>query len=260
MHTTEFPSLTITRVVSAHRLQKSPVGITTRRTARERWAIALKLTGKTYYSVNGSEILSDSMHPIILAKGSTYSWKCVEPGDCILIEFDAAQQAETLFPFEVSDTAPITTAFSKIERMINLQTPDHHIECLYLVYSILMFLLKSQKNNYVPKDKQAIILPAIQYISSHYQNSEITNDLLAEQCRISTIYFRKLFTTVYGTSPVRYLHSFRIEKAKAILQSDYNSIEQIAESVGYNSIYHFSKMFKQHTGISPTGFANSFRK
>lgn len=260
MNIPTLPPLTITQIISAHRLQKSPVGITTRRTARERWAIALKLTGKTYYSVNGKEILSDSTHPVILSKGSSYSWKCVEPGECILIEFDAEQQADNLFSFQVSDSTPIATAFSKIERLINLQTPDHHIECVYLVYSILMFLIKSRKTNYVPKDKQTIVLPAIQYISTHYQNPEITNDLLAKQCGISTIYFRKTFVSVYSISPIRYLHSFRIAKAKSILQSDYESIEQIAESVGYSSIYHFSKMFKQYTGVSPTEFAKASRK
>lgn len=260
MNKNELPPLTITRVVSAHRLQKSPVGITIRRVNRERWAIALKLSGKTYYTVNGKEILSDSLHPILLSKGCTYSWKCVEPGECIIIEFDAPQQENNLLSFKLVDNTPITAAFTKIEKLINMRTPDHDIECIYLLYGILMVLLKTLKTDYVPKDKQTIIRPAIQYISLHYQNAEITNDLLAEQCGISTIYFRKIFVSVYGISPIRYLHNFRIAKAKAILQSDYESIEQIAESVGYSSIYHFSKMFKQYTGVSPTEYAKATRK
>ena len=69
------------------------------------------------------------------------------------------------------------------------------------------------------------------------------------------MYFRKLFETVYGTSPIRYLHRLRMEKAKGMLLSDYDSIGQIAESVGYGSIYHFSKMFHSYVGISPTAFA-----
>ena len=64
-----------------------------------------------------------------------------------------------------------------------------------------------------------------------------------------------MFFKVYGASPIHYLSEFRIKKAKSILKSDYDSIEQVAQSVGYNSIYHFSKMFKQYVGVSPTEYA-----
>ena len=60
--------------------------------------------------------------------------------------------------------------------------------------------------------------------------------------------------------PKKYLHNYRIDKAKAILLSDYETIEQVAFSVGYNSIYHFSKMFKTYTGKSPSEYAKTFRK
>ena len=76
---------------------------------------------------------------------------------------------------------------------------------------------------------------------------------------MSTVYFRRTFTSVYGISPIKYLHNFRIEKAKAILKSDYDTIEQVALSVGYNSIYHFSKMFKLYTGKSPLEYAKASR-
>ena len=78
---------------------------------------------------------------------------------------------------------------------------------------------------------------------------------MAELCGMSVVYFRKCFESVYGKSPIRYLHDLRMEKAKGLLLSDYDSIGQIAESVGYGSIYHFSKMFRSYVGVSPTEFA-----
>ena len=83
---------------------------------------------------------------------------------------------------------------------------------------------------------------------------------LAALCGISTVYFRKTFETVFGVSPIRYLHDLRIGKAKAILSGDYDSIRQVAESTGYSSVYHFSKMFKLYTGQSPSTYAKSIRK
>ena len=81
-------NLVIKNVISANRLLDSPIGITIHRRNREHWAIILKVTGKTIYTVGNKNILSDSLHPVILPKGCTYSWKCIEPGECITIDFD----------------------------------------------------------------------------------------------------------------------------------------------------------------------------
>ena len=74
-------NLTINKVIFANRLLDSPVGITINRESRERWALILKIKGKTTYTANGKTILSDGLHPLILPKGCSYSWKCTEPGE-----------------------------------------------------------------------------------------------------------------------------------------------------------------------------------
>ncbi len=126
---------------------------------------------------------------------------------------------------------------------------------MYTFYGILVFLAKASKKGYIPQQKQELIEIAMHYITENYQNCTLNNQMLAQLCGMSTDYFRKTFEKMYGISPMKYLHNFRIKKAKAILQSDYVSIGQIAESVGYSNIYHFSKMFKQYTGMSPSEYA-----
>ena len=249
-------NIAVTKVISTVRLLHSPVGATTARNNRETWAVALKAGGKTFYTVNGKTVPSDKAHIVIMPKGSSYSWTCTEPGECIIIEFDADLTYPELFSFEVSDHSVFVKNFSRIERLMHEKGASYQTECIGLLYEILLCLLKSAKKAYTPKEKQHILLPAMEYISEKYYDSTITNEFLASLCGISTVYFRKTFEKVYGTSPIRYLNRFRIEKAKSMLRSDYNSITQIAESVGYSSIYHFSKMFKQYTGTSPIAYKN----
>ena len=251
--------ITVTNVIATNRLLKSPVGMTTYRYNRERWAIILKLGGKTFYSANKKKILSDALHPVILPKGSTYSWKCVEPGECIIIEFDALESGSDIYSFKISDNSYITNAFTKIEKSLNSKNGNFELECNYLLCGALIFLSKSIKTEYVSKDKKEMLQAVIDYISENYYNCNITNRFLADLCGISTVYFRQIFVKAYGISPIKYLHNFRINKAKSILKSDFESITQVAESVGYNSIYHFSKMFKDYTGKSPTEYAKASR-
>lgn len=250
-------NLTITNIVSANRLFNSPVGITTHRFNRDRWAVALKLRGKTIYTVNSEHVLCDSLHPVILPKGCNYSWKCIEPGECIIIEFESNATETSFSSFEISDNSLIINAFSKIEKSLNNQKIYHKLECYSHLYEILLFIIKSTKKEYIHPKKRNILQPAVKYISENYYDSTITNDLLAELCGMSTVYFRKTFASTYGISPMKYLHNFRIQKAEAILLSDYESIEQVAFSIGYNSIYHFSKMFKNYTGKCPTEYAKT---
>ena len=253
-------NITITKVFSANRLINSPVGITTHRHKRNGWAIALKLKGKTIYTAGGKTFLSDSLHPVILPKGSNYSWICNEPGECLMFEFDADAEVNTIIPFEISDNSAIVNAFLKIEKSLNKKKPHYRLECYNQLYGILLFLAKSVIKEPAHPKKTKILHPAIKYMSENYFDGNITNTSLAELCGISTVYFRKIFESVYGISPIKYLHNFRIEKAKAILRSDYESIEQVALSVGYNSIYHFSKMFKAYTGTNPSQYGKSSRK
>lgn len=246
--------LTPTRVLSSGRVAKS-AGYTTHQPARISWGIALKISGLTYYEQDGKQYRSDKNHVLLLPKGGRYSWACEEAGECLMINFDAPERDDRIRCIEVGDVSEFLSAFSKIEHSLRPENPLRHLESMQQLYGILLFLTHAANKKYAPRGKQEILIPAMDYLLEHYADPRITNGLLAELCGISTVYFRKLFETVYGTSPIRYLHRLRMEKAKGMLLSDYDSIGQIAESVGYGSIYHFSKMFHSYVGISPTAFA-----
>lgn len=88
----------------------------------------------------------------------------------------------------------------------------------------------------------------------HFTDPMITNELIAEASNVSTVYFRKIFTEAYGVPPMRYVRQRRIEKAQSLLENGFSNISEVAESVGFNSVYHFSKSFKQLIGVSPTSY------
>ena len=101
--------------------------------------------------------------------------------------------------------------------------------------------------------KQQKIQTAIDYISQHL-GERITNDILAQVAGMSTVYFRKTFTEATGTSPIVYAKLLRIEKAKEMLKSDYGTLTDVAQLLGYTNLYDFSRDFKKHTGIAPSKY------
>jgi AraC-like DNA-binding protein len=48
-----------------------------------------------------------------------------------------------------------------------------------------------------------------------------------------------------------YVTRLRMEKAKHLLLNTGNTINAIADAVGYNSEYHFSRKFKEYAAMSP---------
>ena len=249
--------ITVLRVRAANRLRSSPVNQTVQNSGRTRWAVALKLEGKTYYTCKGQRILSNRSHPVVLPAGSSYSWICTEPGDCLLVEFDALQSCDRILPFAVGDSGFVVDAFLDIQRHLHEKSPEARLSAMHRVYGLLLQLARSGGKDYTPSAKRQRLQPGVEYIMERYFDPRITNELLAQKCGMSTVYFRKCFEGVYGVPPIRYLHQLRVRRAKDILASDYSSVSQVAESVGYASVYHFSKMFKAYTGMSPSQYAKN---
>ncbi len=68
---------------------------------------------------------------------------------------------------------------------------------------------------------------------------------------LSPVYISKIFKEKTGDSPINYLIRVRLSKAREMLTEGRGSIRSISAMVGYDDVYHFSKLFKKHYGVSP---------
>lgn len=77
---------------------------------------------------------------------------------------------------------------------------------------------------------------------------------LSKQLHYTPDHFTRIFRAVCGESPREFLIRTRIEEAKHLISMSSYSIGRIADLLGYSDIYHFSKQFKEKTGIPPSRF------
>jgi AraC-like DNA-binding protein len=89
----------------------------------------------------------------------------------------------------------------------------------------------------------------INYLHKNY-TEEISLDRLAKKFYINKFYLCTLFKSITGLSPAQYLLNCRILKAKNLLLRNY-SVGEVCDLSGYNNMSHFSRSFKQRTGMSP---------
>lgn len=100
---------------------------------------------------------------------------------------------------------------------------------------------------------------ALSYMNAEYIN-DITVRQIAESLGLNRSYFSELFSRQMGVSPQKYLINLRLERAAELLTVYGESPATAGLSVGYPDIYHFSKIFKKHFGLSPRNYQQMYRR
>jgi AraC-like DNA-binding protein len=77
---------------------------------------------------------------------------------------------------------------------------------------------------------------------------------LARVAGMSPAHFLRLFEEVLGDSPYQFVMDYRVEQAKKMLKDPHRPPIDIALSCGFSDQPHFSRVFKQLTGLTPKAF------
>ena len=113
-------------------------------------------------------------------------------------------------------------------------------------------LLPDTEADYRSSELQKI-LPAIQYIDTHYTR-EISLNELAEIVRVTPAYFCRVFKQALNLTPIEYINRVRILKAESLLTETNTHIIDIAMEVGFGSIPYFNRVFRKINGIPPSEY------
>lgn len=134
-------------------------------------------------------------------------------------------------------------------------------EFLHAQFSLLLLHLLRQvpKTAHKPSPATAharnqVLDKALRVVDSEYRR-KLTVSALASAVNVSASQLTVLFQTYLGIPPAKYITRIRLEESKALLLSQQMSIGEIADYLGYSSIQHYSKQFREWFGCSPTAFA-----
>ena len=108
------------------------------------------------------------------------------------------------------------------------------------------------------RDRETLA-PALSYIEGHI-DEQITLSALAQTVHLERVYFAKKFKRVMGVSPMEYVKSIRIEKAKERVAFSDMPITHIAQTLGFQTLQHFSAVFLRETGLSPRQYRRALKR
>lgn len=103
-------------------------------------------------------------------------------------------------------------------------------------------------------DYRANVVQRVQQYISENLDKHLTLGDVADVFGFSQNYLSSLFNKYGNIGFVEYATKARVEKAKVLMANGNLKIYEIAEQLGFDSAFYFSKVFKKVEGISPRAF------
>ncbi len=128
---------------------------------------------------------------------------------------------------------------------------------------LLIDNVRSEQSVYVmwslPKNHgDSDILRVQNWLEKHFAEPLVI-DNLAEQFGFGVRNFKRRFKEATGYTPIAYLQTLRLEKAKQLLESTRMSLDSITYNVGYEDSNSFRRLFQQRVGLVPAAYRKRFQ-
>jgi AraC-like DNA-binding protein len=109
----------------------------------------------------------------------------------------------------------------------------------------------SREQAHVPNSYEALIAKA-RFLLQERLHEPVRMEAIAEALPLGYAVFRREFKRLVGESPGQYLLRLRVQKAGDLLRSTSLNVSEIAYHLGFSSVQHFSKVYRQKTSQSPS--------
>lgn len=159
--------------------------------------------------------------------------------------------------FVINNAFIFESKFSELEKEYTGKQIYYMQKCKTILLDILTTALVMYGNKDNTKTEK-LTNQVISYIKKNY-NKNITYKDIADELHYHPNYISRLLLKQTGMTLHKYLIKYRISKAITLLQATNYSVEKVAETVGISDVGNFSKLFKKHTGSSPSKYKNSFK-
>ena len=175
------------------------------------------------------------------------------------------------FPPEVHDLPDVMYADALLKRVVELlgeddenwrgevpDSPDKEIATLLLSGLLRDIDMRSEHLDYLQQDcatrvrRNTMLCLAARIRENSGEMPSIKE--LADEAGYTPDHFARVFESVLGVSPQAYAVQMRINRARQLLVTTDMSISEIADALGYQDVFFFSRQFKQKVGTPPSQY------
>ena len=172
-------------------------------------------------------------------------------------EFEKLLRFEYKFVYKNLITDWQLANLAHLNQTVAINYPGTYLLVESTLLRILIVIIKYSNEHYIPiipnndNAKNNLLNACLEYIDDHIHQPIKIKDM-ANELEYSENYIYKIFKELINMSCQDYILTIKLYNAlKDLLTTDEN-ISDIAFNNGFNSLYHFSKVFKQKYGYAPS--------
>jgi len=149
--------------------------------------------------------------------------------------------------------------FEIIQQVKDEKTGHQQVSSANIILMLSKILSVVRNQEFAGKSIERKIRKACLYFRENL-NTSVNIEKLSADMNVGYSYFRQMFRKYTGISPSQYHLSLRIQKARDLLVSTDLSFKEIANDLGFESYFYFSRIFKDKMGKSPMEFRKNHRQ
>lgn len=143
-------------------------------------------------------------------------------------------------------------AITRIHRERSYRPEGFEEKCALILSEAVIDIYRSYKESSGPRVKTQLDAVRGRVMETYMEDWTVQE--MATLAGYSASRFSAVYKQTYGTSPIEDLIRTRIENAKQLLRYSGARISEIADTVGFSSLYYFSRAFKKLVCLSPSEY------
>ncbi|MFI8483037.1 AraC family transcriptional regulator [Pseudomonas sp. NPDC078700] len=104
------------------------------------------------------------------------------------------------------------------------------------------------------KSGRVLDVDAVQAVMRAHLHDKLNLDELAAEFKLSRFHFAKTYRALTGQAPIEDFIQLKMAHACRLLDEGEQSIRQVAEQLGYDDAYYFSRLFRKVVGMAPSHY------
>ncbi len=220
-------------------------------------------TGSMLTSIQGQEIVTEAGESLLIPPGVFHNntFPMDDSGLCIRFSLKKLLNEASGCFHDISSALSIPRVFS-FKTDVSMFYVDHSIYSLQIAFLKWLFDMYEVLNLEKRIDSgvgESVSFRVTNYLQEHYSD-KIKVSEIADELNLSYRSLARKFKEETGVSIMEKLTSIRIEKAKQLLLTTDDTMLTIANTVGYENEYYFSRAFTKYSTINPSTFRQTNRK
>ncbi|MFH5184923.1 helix-turn-helix domain-containing protein [Paenibacillus sp. TAB 01] len=178
--------------------------------------------------------------------------------------FSIFRQPTHVLSLKLQDQIFVQTIMGKLTKELKEKATGFETYIRLLLVELMLFSSRyAERHETVPFEHASPlhkkISEIVQYINVHFAEP-MTLSGISEQFYMSSYYLSRAFKEITGFTFIEYVNMTRIREAQTLLRESERKIIDIADTVGFENIAHFGRMFKKLTKMTPHEYRKQNRQ